>query len=146
MGRMKPIDHTLVSQVGAPIEKVFALLSDPARIPEWLPACRSARTVGPMRKGARMKVRFGETRETEFEIVDFTAPHTLGWAERGLRKGHKTLFRLDFAGGSTALTIRDVWTPPSLGAWVRGRFFQKRDVRRGLDGTIQNLRMVVGRA
>ena len=144
---MKPIDHTLVSKVGAPIEKVFALLSDPARIPEWLPACQAAETrgQGPLRKGARLKVRFGATRETEFEIVDFTAPNTLGWAERGLRKGHKTFFRLDFAGATTALTIRDVWTPPSFNAWVRGRFFQKRDVPRVLDGTVQNLRMAVGK-
>src|SRR5574341_451482 len=142
---MKPIDHTLVSQVGAPIERVFAVLSDPARIPDWLPACRAAELKGPMRKGARVKVRFGDSRETEFEIVDFSVPSTLGWTERGGRKGHKTFFRLDFAGGSTAVTIKNVWTPPSLGAWLKGRFAQKRNVERMMDGVVQNLRAAVTR-
>src|SRR5213594_3334707 len=119
---MKSVDQVLVSHIGAPIEKVFALLSDPARIPEWLPSAKAAALTGPMRKGARVKVRFGETRETEFEIVDFSAPNTLGWAERGGRKGYKTFFRLDFAGGATAITIKSVWTPASMGAWMKGKF------------------------
>lgn len=142
---MKPIDHIFVSQVAAPIERVFAVLADPARMPEWLPACRAAEAKGPLRKGARVKVRFGESRDTEFEIVDFSAPSTLGWAERGARRGHKTFFRLDFAGGSTAVTIKNVWVPPNLGAWVKGKFFSKRNVQRALDGTVQNLRAVVAR-
>lgn len=142
---MKPIDHTLVSHVAAPIEKVFAVLADASRIPEWLPACKAAQLTGPMRKGARVKLRFGETRETEFEIVDFQAPSTLGWAERGARKGHKTFFRLDFAGGSTAITIRNVWTPPSVRAWVKGKLSGKRNVTQMMDGVVQNLRAAVSR-
>ena len=142
---MKPTDHTLVSHVGAPIEKVFAVLSDPARIPEWLPACRAASASGPLRKGAKIKVRFGEARETEFEVIDFSAPNTFGWAERNGRKGHKTFFRLDFAGGSTAVTIKDVWTPPTFAAWLRAKFSAKRNVAKVLDGTVQNLRAAVAR-
>jgi len=142
---MKPIDHTLVSHVAAPIEKVFAVMTDPARIPEWLPACKAASLTGAMRKGARVKLRFGETRETEFEIVDFQAPQTLGWAERGARKGYKTFFRLDFAGGSTAITIRSVWTPPSVSAWVKGKLSGKRNVTQMMDGVVQNLRAAVSR-
>jgi uncharacterized protein YndB with AHSA1/START domain len=142
---MKPQGHTLVSHVGAPIDKVFAVLSDPARIPEWLPACRAASSSGPLRKGAKIKVRFGEVRETEFEVIDFSAPNTFGWAERGGRKGHKTFFRLDFAGGSTAVTIKDVWTPPTFAAWLRAKFSAKRNVAKVLDGTVQNLRAAVAR-
>ena len=143
---MRPIDHTLISQISAPIEKIFALLSDPARFPEWLPACRSAEAQGPLRKGAKITVRFGEAlRETVFEIVDFAAPHTIGWTERGARKGQKTFFRLDFAGGSTAVTIKDVWVPANLVAWIKGKFFPKRNVQKVLDATVNNLRAAVGK-
>ncbi len=89
-----------------------------------------------------MEVRFGE-RLTEFEIVDFTRPSTLGWVERGQGKGWKTFFRLDASGESTAVTIRDVWTPHSLSAWLRGRFLEKRKVRRQLEEILQNLRNVL---
>src|SRR2546427_1725342 len=66
---------------------------------------------------------------TEFEVVDFTPPTTFGWVERGERNGWKTFFRLDPTAESTAVTVRDVWAPRSLVAWLRGRLFEKRRVR-----------------
>jgi uncharacterized protein YndB with AHSA1/START domain len=135
---MRPFSHTLIDHVRAPIDRVFALLSDPARMPEWLPGCSAVATAGPLKNGARLKARFG-TRLTEFEIVDFAPPNTFGWVERGQRRGSKTFFRLDFVGGATAVTVRDVWTPHSLGAWVRGRLLPKRKVQRQLKAILQNL-------
>lgn len=135
---MRPFSHTLIDHVRAPIDRVFALLSDPARMPEWLPGCSAVETEGPLKNGARLKARFG-TRLTEFEIVDFAPPNMFGWVERGQRRGSKTFFRLDFVGGSTAVTVRDVWTPHSLGAWVRGRLLPKRKVQRQLKAILQNL-------
>ena len=141
---MRPVAHTLIQSVRAPIERVFALLTDPRRVADWLPGCTGAQSEGPLKKGARLKVRFGE-RVTEVEVVDFARPATFGWAERGARKGWKTFFRLDATGESTTVTIRDVWTPHSLGAWLRGRFLERRKVRRQLEEMLQNLRSVLAR-
>lgn len=142
---MKSIDHTLVIQVGAPIERVFEVLSNPARMPDWLPMCESIETDGPMRRGARLRVRFVDARVTTFEIVDYHAPSTFGWVEHGGREGAKTFFRLDFAGGSTALTMKDIWQPPSFMAWVRASLFPKRNTKRQMDRAVQSLRLAVAK-
>jgi uncharacterized protein YndB with AHSA1/START domain len=142
---MRSIDHTLITQVGAPIDRVFAVLTDPVRIPEWLPMCESVEADGPVRRGARLRVRFADHRETEFEIVDYQAPATFGWIEHGGREGAKTFFRLDFAGGATALTVKDVWKPPTLLSWLRARLFPKRNTARQLDRAVQSLRLAVTR-
>jgi uncharacterized protein YndB with AHSA1/START domain len=140
---MRSIDHTLITQVGAPIDRVFSVLTDPARIPEWLPMCESIEVEGPIKRGSRLRVRFTDHRMTVFEVVDFQAPSTFGWVEHGGREGAKTFFRLDFAGGATALTVKDVWRPPSLIAWVKARLFPKRNTKRQMDRAVQSLRLAV---
>jgi uncharacterized protein YndB with AHSA1/START domain len=140
---MRSVDHTLVTQVGAPIEKVFSVLTDPARIPDWLPMCESVEIDGPVRKGSRLRVRFSDSRLTVFEIVDYHAPTTFGWVERGGREGAKTFFHLQFAGGSTALTLKDVWQPPSFMAWLKARLNPKRNTKRQMDRAVQSLRLAV---
>jgi len=86
--------------------------------------------------------RFGE-RTTEFEVVDFTPPTTFGWVERGGRNGWKTFFRLDPSAQSTAVTVRDVWAPRTLIAWVRGRLFEKRRVNTQLEAILANVRKIL---
>src|SRR3989442_6904246 len=135
---MRPVTRTLIDHVRAPIDRVFALLSDPARMPEWLPDCSAIEIAGPLKNGARFKARFG-TRLTEFEIVDFAPPNRFGWAERRQRTGSKMFFRLDFVRGSTSFTVRDEWTPHSLGAWVHGRLLPEPAVRLDLTASLHNL-------
>src|SRR5207237_502306 len=94
---------------------------------QWLPGCAGVESPRPLRKGVRFKARFGN-RETEFEVVDFAPPTAFGLVERGERNGWKTLFRLDETAGSTAVTVRDVWAPRSVIAWLRGRLREKRQV------------------
>jgi len=36
---MGPVSFRYSGTVPAPIDKVFALIADPARMPEWLPRC-----------------------------------------------------------------------------------------------------------
>jgi uncharacterized protein YndB with AHSA1/START domain len=139
---MKPVTYTLIDSVRAPIERVFACITDPAKMPQWLPGCSGVEANGGFKKGARFKPAFG-ARVTEFEVVDFVPPRTFGWVERGQRRGYKTFFRLDRAGEATSITMQIVWVPSSFFAWVRGRFFPKRDVQRQLSTTLANLRGVL---
>jgi uncharacterized protein YndB with AHSA1/START domain len=139
---MHPASRTVIQTVPVSIERVFALLTDPGRMAEWLPGCAGAQSDKPLRKGVRFKVRFGE-RTTEFEVVDFTPPTTFGWVERGGRNGWKTFFRLDPSATSTAVTVRDVWAPRSLLAWLRGRLFEKRRVNNQLDAILANVRKIL---
>ena len=135
---VRAISCTAIQTVTATIPQVFALLTDPARIPSWLPACQRVKGPSPLKKGDWFRVQFGE-RQTVFEVVDLTPPVTFGWVEQGHRQGWKTLFRLDATGGATAVTLRLVWVPRSFAAWVRGRLLDKRNARRQLSVILQNL-------
>jgi carbon monoxide dehydrogenase subunit G len=135
---MRPVTYTLRDAVGAPVNQVFAVLTDPRAMSACFPGSDAVQSAGPLEPGASITVRFGE-RVTEFEVVAFSAPSTVGWVERGGRRGWRTVFTLDPAGMGTALTIRSVWAPHSFGAWLRGLWFGKRDVQSHLERILDNL-------
>lgn len=141
---MRPVAHTVIDSIAAPMDQLFAVLSDAARVPQWLPGCTGVQSAAPFTKGVRFTARFG-ARATEFEIVDFSPPATFGWVERGGggREGWKTFFHLERSGGLTAVTIRALWIPQSVFAWLRGHFFERRHVRRQLEAIVQNLRKLL---
>jgi uncharacterized protein YndB with AHSA1/START domain len=129
----------LAGDIAAPVDRVFALLVDPRKLPDWLPGCFAVSGSPMVYKGARLLVRFGP-RTTTLEITDFQPPTTFGWAEHGARAGSKTFFQLGFAGGTTALKMKHISTFSSLKAWLRSKLNNRRDPHRQLDQTLQNLR------
>lgn len=141
---MRPVIQTFSHSVPAPVEQVFALLTDPGRMPHWLPGCSEVQSDGPLKQGTRFKVRFG-ARATEFEVVDFARPAAFAWAERGERKGRRMFFRLAGLGECTTVTIRDAWVPQSRGAWLLARLWDRRCVGRHLSQILQRVRSVVTR-
>ena len=123
------------------MSELFDLLTDPARIPTWMPHCRAAKCDGPLRKKSRVTLEFGR-RSIELVIIAFAAPATLGWAETGPRKGAQTFFQLDFGGGTTTLTFKEVWPEGGLKSWLLGNLFRRRNAKKRFDGMIQNLRNI----
>jgi uncharacterized protein YndB with AHSA1/START domain len=140
---MRPTSNTFSAAIAVPLDRVFDLLSNPARFPEWFPGCVSAEAKGPIRKGARIQVSFPAERSTELEVVDFTPPTTIGWADRGDRRGSRTFFQLYFGGGATTLSVKDVWEPKGILDLVKGRIMKRRDSKRFFDSVINNLRNAV---
>src|SRR5439155_4083146 len=90
---MRPISYTLIDHVRAPIDQVFALLTDPDRMADWLPGCGGVQSEGLLKRAARFKARFGD-RLAEFEIVDFIPPRTVGWANAGSGRARTRPFDL----------------------------------------------------
>ena len=84
---MGPVSFTYSASVPAAIDNVFALISDPVRMPEWLPRCVAVQATTNHKfpgKGARYKLTFqreSHRHEAVIEIIDFQAPHTFGWVE-----------------------------------------------------------------
>ena len=142
---MRAIAATKATQLSAPIERVFQVLTDPARMARWLPDAAAVEANGPLKRGGQVRVRYGE-RNVLLEIVDHKAPYTFGWVEREGRRGVKKFFRLDWAGGSTAVTVRDIWEPPSLKAWVKAKLTGKRRPDAQADRILQGLKMAVAEA
>ncbi len=143
---MGPTTYQFSGAIGARVESVFALLTDPARFPDWLPGCRGAKGSGPLKKGARFAIQLRtplRTREIQIEVIEFIPPTTFGWAELGARSGTKTFFKLQFGGGSTAVTMKHIWAPRGIGAWLRGAMFRRRQLEKQFDGALQNFRKIL---
>ena len=144
---MKPISFVYSGPIAAPIEEVFAVLSDPRRFPEWLPHCASVEPASrPNGRGARHLLVYETPRRSvtiEIEIADYTPPTGYGWVELAQRAGSKTFFLLQFAGGVTKITMKQSWTPKTSRAWLLGQFFRRRDAQRMFNGLLQNLRKVL---
>ncbi len=141
---MRPVSLTYSGLVGVSIEDVFQLISDPARMPEWLPNC-TAVVPGPGRKGKgdRHRLHFernGRKADAVIEVIEFVPPTSYGWVEIIYRRGSKTFFKLEFQGGVTRITMKHVWVPAGWRAWLLGQFYRRRNAHQMFDGLLQNLR------
>jgi len=146
---MRPVAFTYHGTVGVSIDEVFELITDPTRMPEWLPRCTSA-VPGPAHrgKGDRHRLRFehqGRKIDIVIEVIKYEAPTTYGCVEIIRRRGSKTFFKLQFAGGATHITMKYVWIPATWRAWFLGQFFRRRNAHRTFDGLLQNLRKALTR-
>src|SRR6266699_3034554 len=131
---MGPTTYQFSGAIGARVESVFALLTDPARFPDWLPGCRGAKGSGPLKKGARFAIQLRtplRTREIQIEVIEFIPPNTF--------------FKLQFGGGSTAVTMKHIWAPRGIGAWLRGAMFRRRQLEKQFDGALQKFRKILTR-
>jgi len=131
---------TFSAAIPTPISKLFEILSDPSRIPTWMPHCHAAKCDGPLRKKSRVTLEFGR-RSVEVTISEFTAPTSLGWTERKPRDGAQVFFQLDFGGGTTTLTVKEVWPTSGIRGWW-GKLFGRRNAKKRFDGMVQNLRKI----
>jgi uncharacterized protein YndB with AHSA1/START domain len=148
---MGPVSFTYSANVPSPIDRVFALISDPLRMPEWLPSCVAVKATTSDRmagKGARYKLTFQRDthqHESVIEIIDFSAPHTFGWVEIYHRAGSKTFFALGFEGGSTKVSLKHIWHPTGFRSWLNGQFYRRRNAHRMFSGLVNNLRKALSR-
>ncbi len=138
----RPVIFCATGRVPTVIDQLFAVLTDPARMPEWLPGCGGVVSDAPIGQGVYIRARF-RSRVTEFVIVDYAPPYRFGWAERGQRRGWRLWFRLNVADTGTALTICEVWAPASLGAWVWGHLIRRRHPERHVEQILERLRPIV---
>ena len=148
---MRAVSFTYSGTVPAPIDKVFALISEPLRMPEWLPRCIAVKATtdeGRGRKGSRYKLTFQrdiQRHESVIEIIDFSPPHSFGWVEIYHRAGSKTYFALGFEGGSTKVTLKHIWQPMGFRSWLNGQFYRRRNAHRMFEGLLNNLRKALNR-
>jgi uncharacterized protein YndB with AHSA1/START domain len=139
---VRPVSYAAVDRLPAVIQHVFTVLTDPDRIPEWLPGCDGAHTDEPIKRGVYIKARFGK-RMAQFEITDYAPPTSFGWSERGQRRSSTLGFRLYAVGSSTTVTVSEVWAPTSLAAWAWGRLISRRNPQRHVALILEKLRTTV---
>ncbi len=141
---MRPVSYNVSSTIPVAMERVFELLTDPYRLAEWIPSCRSADALPPIETGSVITLQFDE-REATVEVVEVKAPVLVAWVEREPRRHWRTVFRLAFAGGATTISVTQQWMPPSFVTWLRARLFPKRNVAARLDRLVRNLRQALSK-
>jgi len=106
----------LRERIAAPAEKVFALLSDPARIRTWVPEIQELEVIGggPVRQGARLRERrtvMGRQGTTELEVRSYDPPRR--YVVANSTSGIETIYdyRLTPDGDDT-----DVWLAATVNA------------------------------
>lgn len=144
---MKPVTFTHTGLVPAPMDRVWEILTNPARIHQWYPTCHHvAPKDQPMRKGQVYHLEVANKRHRiELEVIEFYPPSSFGLLEHLRRAGSKIYFALGFSGGATRLTVKFVWTPKGFRSWLNGQFYRRRDAWRSFNGILQNLRKLVTR-
>lgn len=139
---MRSISYAAVDRLSAGIDRVFAVLTNPDRMPEWLPGCEAAQSDNPVEKGTRIRARFS-SRITEFEVTDCVPPNSFGWAERGQRRSSTLRFRLSSVGSWTTVAVHEVWAPTSLAGWAWGLLISRRNPQRHVALILEGLRTTV---
>jgi uncharacterized membrane protein len=105
--------------ISAPIERVWAILADIERQPEWMHDLKTVRllTPGPVGVGTRATGRvqaFGVAVEDPIEITAFDAPAHFALRHEGLFKGSGDIRLASEPDGWTTVTWEEVLVPPVL--------------------------------
>jgi uncharacterized protein YndB with AHSA1/START domain len=140
------------SRVDAPVERVWAVVSDAGRTPEWFTFAervevRSGAGVGQLRT---QHGRWGSKRaEVDQEITGFVPNRLLAWCHVAERRGGKpaprfaesTEFRVELepAGTATTVRLRSQQVPASaVRGWVM-KLFGTKDIARNLEQSLTKL-------
>src|SRR5579862_2491830 len=146
---MTTVKQTFSGTIAASIDEVFRLLTDPKRIPEWLPSCTHVQAPGnELGKGTHFTLAFitrAGRRDVTAEVIEFTPPEIIGWSEIAPRRNTKTFYRLSFSGGSTGIMMQLVSTTSGVFARLRQVWFKRRNATREFERTLQNLQQLLMR-
>jgi uncharacterized protein YndB with AHSA1/START domain len=141
--------HAFSGTIAAPIDDVFQALTDPKRIPQWLPSCAEVKTPsGSLAKGTRFRILFSTgrgRRESAAEVIEFSPPTIFGWTETAGRRNTKMLYRLQFNGSSTGVMMQHVTASRGLLARLRSALFTRRETARQFSRSLQNLQKILAR-
>lgn len=129
--------------VEAPVERVWAVLSNPARYPEW--AGDSLETTGyptEIEKGSTFEQispgAFGRPQKTTFEVTELHDLHEIKL--RCQASGYYSHWRLTEAQGQTFADVEIGVEPIGIPGQVARLVFTKRSLREVVDDSLDGLR------
>jgi uncharacterized protein YndB with AHSA1/START domain len=143
--------------VEAPVERVWAVVSDMSRAGEWFAfADRIEVLDGAAGVGRRQRMygHWGKHRsEIDQEITEYDPPHTLAWKHRAERLDGKpaprfassTEFRMSLRArdGQTVVLLRSRQQPASLLRGAVMRLFGTREIAQQLQRSLERLASLV---
>jgi uncharacterized protein YndB with AHSA1/START domain len=120
------VEQSTRVEVDAPVERVWAVLSDVAGWPGWAPTVTALERLddGPLAVGSRARVEQPRIPPTEYEVTALEPGRSFTWVARG--PGVRTTARHvldDLGAGRTRVTLSVEQSGP-VGA-VMGRFYRR---------------------
>ncbi|ADB30818.1 cyclase/dehydrase [Kribbella flavida DSM 17836] len=116
-------EHSIT--IDAPAERVWAVFSDVARWPEWLPTVDAVERLdeGPLRVGSRARIRQPKLAVAVWEVTHFKDGEYFEWVSRG--PGIRTTggHRVVSTPAGTVATGTIIQEGPL--AWLLGRLYAK---------------------
>jgi uncharacterized membrane protein len=138
---------SLSEHVEAPIERVFALLIDFKRYPEWdVTTAEVLEISGPGDKvGTKIHMvglLLGRKMENRGEIVEADPPRLLKMAVQEPSRGTIT-YRLTPAGTSTDVTVEMEYELPGILGEIANKLFAERFIERAMRHSGENVKALV---
>jgi hypothetical protein len=111
------MEYTAAAMIDAPVERVWRILEDAARYPEWDPYCD--RVEGRVARDAKLKVysKLTPGRAFPVRVAELEPERRMVWRggmPLGLFKGLRTFEVKPLAGGRTEFAMREVFSGPML--------------------------------
>lgn len=110
------LEYQATTTIDAPAAKVWAVLVDTAKWPQWDPSCE--RIEGQVALGNKIKAftKLSPGRAFPVKVTELVPNEKMTWSggmPLGLFKGERT-FTLREEGGRTVFTLREVFSGPML--------------------------------
>ena len=139
--RAAPVIARSEIEIAAPPERVWELVTDIGRWPEWDPGVGSAALEGPLAPGSTFRWKAGPgTIVSTLRHVD--PPREVGWTGKTMGIAGVHAFRLEPSGVGTRVVSEESWNgfPARL---LRGRM--RRKLQRSLDAGLRHLKAAAER-
>ena len=139
-------------RVAAPPERLWPLVSNPARLADWFTFARSSEVLDGEGVGRRQRVHgeWGRKRsEIDQEVVEFDPPRRIAWVHLAERLDGKpaprfaasTWFKIDLVpdGSGTRVHLHSAQTPASPLRGLVMRLFGTREIADNLERSLDRL-------
>jgi hypothetical protein len=136
-----PVAAQSETEIAAPPERVWELVTDIGRWPEWDPGVESAALEGPLAPGTAFRWKAGPgTIVSTLRHVD--PPREVGWTGKTMGIAGVHVFRLEASGVGTRVVSEESWNgvPARI---LRGRM--RRTLQRSLDAGLRHLKAAAER-
>ena len=145
--------------IDATLDRVWPLLADARRWPEWMPGVRSSVVINDRAEGVgrrqHLEITYGDhAGEIDLEITDWVPEAKIGWIhlsdrihgmDKQFARDIRTLVTLSPAAGGTAVSFEGTWEPVGLmGRVLSGTLIQSR-ANSMFQRAAENLERLAGR-
>lgn len=122
--------------IDAPVEKVWAMLSNISSWPDWNTEVKSATLNGKLEPGTTFRWKSGGSTVTS-KLLEVTAPNTIGWSGRTMSIAAHHVFVLAQTSNGTTVTTEECFEGLLTSLF---RNYMQKTLQKSLDKNLADLK------